>query len=323
MLTDSFGRVLDYLRVSVTDRCSLRCVYCMPPEGVEWKPHDSILSFEEIIRLVKIMASLGVRRVKVTGGEPLLRKGVSSLPGNLKNIHGIEKVTLTTNGLLLGKYLDDLQEQNSLPDGINISLDALDAERYKHITRCENAAPEEILSSVDRLLEKQVAVKINCVPVRGINEEEIMPIAALAKDRNVIVRFIELMPIGSAASFKTVSGDEAKAVIEKEFGILTPFDGLKGSGPAVYYSLRGFAGKIGFINAVSRNFCKTCNRLRLTSEGFLKLCLSNDTGINLRELLRTGASDNDLACVITEAAANKPQSYNFSDHHEGMSKVGG
>ncbi|MCL2722752.1 MAG: radical SAM protein, partial [Treponema sp.] len=203
MLTDSIGRTINYLRVSITDRCNLRCVYCMPPEGVKWKPHDNILTFEEILRLVKIMAVLGVKNVKVTGGEPLLRKGAHSFLKDLKLINGIEKVTLTTNGLLLNSFLNETEE-NALPNAINISLDALDINRYKQITGLNNdnsdvfTEPKAILSVINRLLEKQITVKINCVPIRSINEEEIIPIAELAKNKNIIVRFIELMPIGCA-----------------------------------------------------------------------------------------------------------------------------
>jgi len=341
-LRDSFGRVLNYLRVSVTDRCNLRCIYCMPPEGVEWKSHDSILSFEEIIRLVKIMAALGVRHVKVTGGEPLLRiiqrsssgKGKPSLIRELKEIEGIEKVTLTTNGLLLEEYLDGAEKYGwQLPDGINISMDALDNERYQKITRLalknnftnlsHLCASIKTSSLINRLLEKKVTVKINCVPLRGVNEEEIVPLAELARDKNIIVRFIELMPIGTAVSYQCVPGGEAAERITKKFGALTPADDVKGSGPAAYYSLSGFTGKIGFINAVTHSFCESCNRLRLTSEGFLKLCLSNNSGVNLRELLRGGASDAELSNVITEAAVKKPRSNNFSEQSEGMSKIGG
>jgi cyclic pyranopterin phosphate synthase len=278
----------------------------MPSQGVEWKPHDSMLRFEEILHLCRIMAELGIRKVRVTGGEPLLRKGMTSFLEKLKAIPGIKKVTLTTNGILLGGFLDV-----SL-DGVNISLNALNDKRFSLITRAENVRPEEILLNIDRLLEKQVPVKINCVPVRGYNEEEIIPLAALAKDKNIAVRFIELMPLGSARSLKPVSGDETAALIEKAFGKLTPFTGVEGSGPAVYYSLPGFTGKIGFINPVSHSFCETCNRLRLTSEGFLKLCLSCTEDFELRILLRTGVSDKDIAKAITERVAQKPPFHNLS-----------
>jgi cyclic pyranopterin phosphate synthase len=326
MLIDNFGRNIDYLRVSVTDRCNLRCIYCMPPEGIEWKPHDNILTFEEIIRIIKIMAGLGIKYIKVTGGEPLLRRGTPLFIKNLKTISGIENVTLTTNGLLLGEYLDETETmgQNALPDGINISLDVLDSEQYKRLTRRENADPKMILNLIDRLLEKDITVKINCVPVRAVNEQEIIPLTSLAKEKNIIVRFIELMPIGSAVNMQPVPGMEIAAQIEKAFGPLSPFAGISGNGPAACYSLPGFKGKIGFINAVTRCFCENCNRLRLASQGLLKLCLLNNIAVDLRELLRGGANDNELAKTITEAAAKKPRNHAFLEqHNENMSKIGG
>ena len=325
VLVDSFGRVLDYLRVSITDRCNLRCVYCMPPDGVNWKPHESMLTFEEILRLVKIMAGLGVRKIKVTGGEPLVRRGTASFLKSLKAVPKIVKVTITTNGFLLEKYLDEAEaiSPGSMPDGVNISMDALDEGRFSRIARTENLRPEEILPNIDRLLGKKIPVKINCVAVRGFNEEEIIPLALLAKDRNITVRFIELMPMGSAVEYEPVPGDEIASVIEKAFGRLSPFSGVEGSGPAVYYSLQGFAGKIGFINPLSHGFCESCNRLRLTSEGSLKLCLSAALALDLREPLRSGASDEDLVKAITEAAIKKPQFHNLSGVYSGEQTCGG
>jgi len=335
MLVDSFGRTLDYLRVSVTDRCNLRCVYCMPPEGVSWKAHDSMLRFEEILRLCGIMAELGIRKIKVTGGEPLVRRGIASFLKSLKTVPGIKRVTLTTNGLLLGGYLDEAENlgEGALPDGVNISVDALDGERFSRLTRETKARPEEILSNIGRLLKNRVRVKINCVPVRGLNEDEIIPMTLLAREKDIAVRFIELMPLGSGADLEPVPGDETAALIENAFGALTPFSGVEGSGPAVYYSLPGFTGKIGFINPLSRGFCETCNRLRLTSEGYLKPCLSSSMGADLKALLRPGASDAELAAAITETAAKKPRFHTLSGVYtdsghkgrkpDGMFKIGG
>jgi len=305
----------------------------MPPEGVSWKPHDSMLKFEEILRVCRIMAELGVSRVKVTGGEPLVRRGVASFIKSLKELSGIEKVSMTTNALLLGAFLDEAETGPSLPDWVNISLNSLDAGRLAKITGTQGLKPEEILSLIKRLLGKRVPVKINCVPVRGYNNEDIVPLAALAKDNDIAVRFIELMPLGCASELMTVSGDETAALLEKTFGVLTPFGGVEGSGPAIYYSLPSFAGKIGFINPVSKGFCAACNRLRLTSEGFLKSCLSSSLGVDLKALLRGGASDVELSAAITEAAAKKPKYHTLSEvygadgiteqHEDGMSKIGG
>ncbi|MDR1803506.1 MAG: GTP 3',8-cyclase MoaA [Treponema sp.] len=335
MLIDSFGRILDYLRVSVTDRCNLRCVYCMPPEGVPWKAHDNMLRFEEILHLVGIMAELGIRKIKVTGGEPLVRRGMTSFLRGLKTVPGIEKVTLTTNGLLLGGYLDEAETLDvGVPlDGVNVSLDALDSERFSRVTGEAKARSEEILSNIDRLLKKRIRVKVNCVTVRGFNEEEILPLTLLAREKDIAVRFIELMPLGCGADLEPVPGGEVATLIENAFGALTPFSGVEGSGPAVYYSLPGFTGKIGFINPLSHGFCETCNRLRLTSEGFVKPCLSSSTGVDLRTLLRSGASDTGLAAAVTETVAKKPRFHTLSDVYigagymerkpDGMFRIGG
>jgi len=303
----------------------------MPPEGVEWKPHGNILTYEQIIKIVNIMAGLGVSKIRVTGGEPLLRRRALALIDKIKSIKGVERVTLTTNGTLLNSYLADAEifGDISLPDAVNISLDALDERQYKIITRCEqgyDSYPKlaNIYFGIDRLLKKDIPVKINCVPVRSVNEGEIIPLTLLAKDKNIIVRFIELMPLGSASGYQFVSGTEVAARIEKAFGKLEPYDGISGSGPATYYSLPGFIGKIGFINALTHSFCQTCNRLRLTSEGFLKPCLSNDLKLDLRTLLRNGASEEEIVKAITELVAKKPKQHSFSETHpDGMSKIGG
>ena len=336
MLVDSFGRVIDYLRVSITDRCNLRCVYCMPPEGVEWKPHNTMLRFEEILRACGIMAGLGIRKIKVTGGEPLVRRGAAAFIQNLKALPGIENVTLTTNGILLGAYLDETEtlgcSAEAIPDGVNISLDALDPRRYGQISRYEGTDPAVIISLIDRLLEKGIAVKLNCVPIRSFNEDEILPISALAKNKDIAVRFIELMPLGFAGTLQPVPGREIAELLEKNYGTLTPFSGIRGNGPAVYYSLPDFTGKIGFINALSRGFCETCNRLRLTSEGLLKPCLANELCLDLREMLRSGAPDGDLIQAVNEAVAKKPRFHSLSKvygasseerHSVGMSCIGG
>lgn len=319
------------MRVSVTDRCMLRCVYCMPAEGVAWKPHDDMLTFEEILRLCRILAQLGIRNIKVTGGEPLLRRGLAPFMQTLKSIEGIEKVTITTNGILLSAFLDEAESLDALPDGVNISLNALDSQRFSRITRMTDSNTAQIFSIIDRLLAMQIPVKINCVPVRSFNEEEILPLALLAQDKNINVRFIELMPLGSAAHLQFVPGAEIISLLESRYGTLNPVNNVPGNGPALYYSIPGFTGKIGFINAISHGFCNTCNRLRLSSEGYLKLCLSSDSGLDLRRLLRSNASDNELAKAISDIVAQKPQFHSLSgiynnaaaNHPIGMSGIGG
>jgi cyclic pyranopterin phosphate synthase len=297
-----------------------------------------MLSFEEILRLCGIMAGMGIRKVKVTGGEPLVRKGAADFIAKLRAIPGIEQVTLTTNGLLLESFFAEAgggcRPVGALVDGINISLDTLDPERFSKITRIVPGTAQglpAVLRALDRTRDLGIPVKLNCVPLRGFNERDLSGIAALAKDVNRAVRFIELMPLGSAGSLEPIPGAELAALLERDYGKLVPYPGRLGNGPAEYFSLPGFAGKIGFINAVSQGFCEHCNRLRLSSGGILKPCLSSDNGMDLRRLLRRGASDAGLRAAVAELVALKPRSHNFSavygreqtKHKSGMYHIGG
>ncbi|MDR1929057.1 MAG: GTP 3',8-cyclase MoaA [Treponema sp.] len=307
-LRDSRGRLIDYLRVSVTDRCNLRCAYCMSEEGIAWKPHGDMLSFEELLRCCRVTAALGIRKVKVTGGEPLVRRGTAGFIAALKAVPGIKQVTLTSNGILLGEELGRLAAAGL--DGVNISLDTLDGETFRRLTRRDGL--DKTLRAVEGAWAAGLKVKINCVPLRGINDHELAAIAALAKDRPLAVRFIELMPLGNAEGFRPVAGEEAAAALEGRYGKLTPFAGKPGNGPAVYYTLEGFAGIVGFINPLSRGFCETCNRMRLSSQGILKPCLAGEVCLDLRALLRSGADDGALRQAVLEAAARKPAGHHFS-----------
>ncbi|GHV29785.1 GTP 3',8-cyclase MoaA [Spirochaetia bacterium] len=334
-MIDRYGRIIDYLRISVTDRCNLRCVYCMPAEGVPWKPHGDMLSFEEILRLCAVMAGLGINKVKITGGEPLVRKGVAGFIMRLRTIPGIEQVTITTNGLLLEEFFDEAG--GVIVDGVNISLDTLDPERFSKVTRTTPGAFANgqglpaILRALDRAQSLGIPVKLNCVPIRGFNEADLPGMAALARTKALTVRFIELMPLGSGDALEPIPGAEVAALLERVYGAMVPYSGKLGNGPAEYYILPGFAGKIGFINAVSEGFCEHCNRLRLSSSGVLMPCLSSDSGMDLRSLLRGGASDADLRAAVAELAAQKPPSHNFSavyereqtKHKSGMYHIGG
>lgn len=325
-MTDGTGRVIDYLRVSVTDRCNLRCVYCMPPRGVEPVPHREMLTLEEIGTICGAAARLGVTRVKLTGGEPLVRKGCPRLVEMLKAIPGIREVTITTNGILLPRMLGELTAAGL--DGVNISLDTLDPVRYKALTRypLEGDAREAIHAALGAGLR----VKVNCVPIREHNDRDLEELAALARDRQLDVRFIELMPVGMGAALTPIPGEEVRQRLEAAFGPMEPYQGApRGNGPAVYYSLPGFTGKIGFISAVSHRFCGDCNRVRLTSTGFLKLCLHYSDGVPLRELARSGAGEEELARVMAKAIRDKPLHHDFGgkesagwDRHT-MSQIGG
>lgn len=324
-MIDGKGRTIDYLRVSVTDRCNLRCVYCMPAQGVEPEPYENLLTLEEIARVCAAAARLGISKIKVTGGEPLVRKGCAHLVGLLKAIPGIREVTMTTNGVLLPRELPALVE-NGL-DAVNISLDTLDPERFLALTR--RPLEGNVREAIGRAVEAGVRVKVNAVPIEEYNGNSLAELAALAKDRPVDVRFIELMPIGEGKNLTPVPNEEVRRRLEAVHGPMTPWQGRRGNGPAVYYSLPGFVGKIGFISAISQEFCGSCNRVRLTSTGFLKLCLHYNDGVSLRERIRAGAGEEELAEVIREAILQKPLHHDFGgcetpnmDHHT-MSQIGG
>ena len=324
MLTDQFGRKIDYLRISVTDRCNLRCRYCMP-NGISCVPMGEILTYEEIAFICTQAAGLGIDRLKVTGGEPLVRKKCAALIAMLKRIPGVRQVTLTTNGLLLTDHLDELMKAGI--DAVNISLDTTDREQYRTITGTDGL--ETVLEAI-RLAAGKLPVKINCVVQRGVNEDAPVPLAALARDLPVDVRFIELMPIGAAKEMQTVPNAEVLGMIEKRFGGTEEDPGPRGSGPAVYSHLKGFSGRIGFISAVHGNFCEMCNRLRLTSTGELKPCLCYGDTVPLREILRDGAEGKETRIreKIMEAVRRKPAAHCFEipagiTENREMAKIGG
>lgn len=323
-MTDHQQRTVDYLRVSVTDRCNLRCVYCMPPEGIAPVRHDEVLSYEEILRVCGCAAKLGVRKIKLTGGEPLTRKGIDRLIHGLKCTQGIEQVTLTTNGVLLGEQLTALAGAGL--DAVNISLDTLDATRFEQITRKQGLA--QVLESIDKAIALGLHVKINCLPVRELNSDQLVPLAGFAQSRPVDVRFIELMPIGGGKSLTPIPSSEVRGMLQAAYGALTPYAKKLGNGPAAYDSVDGFAGHIGFISAVSTGFCAQCNRVRLTSTGFLKLCLHYNKGVELRPLLRGGITDEDLTVLLRQEIQNKPVHHQFGqsgpdDERHSMAQIGG
>ena len=312
-MIDQFGRNVDYMRVSVTDRCNLRCVYCMPAEGVASVPHHQILSFDEIARVCRIGAELGIRKIKLTGGEPLVRRGLPELVGMLKEITGIEQVTLTTNGTLLKEQINGLIS-NGL-DAVNISIDTLDPERYREITR--GGSVEKALEGLDAAAAVHcLSVKVNCVPLKGMDlngaeDEEYIRLALLAKEGKADVRFIEMMPIGLGKSFAGRGGDEILGILEKAYGKADLCTGRIGNGPAEYVQFPGFRKRIGFISAVSHQFCGGCNRVRLTSEGYLKPCLQYESGTDLKTLLRGGAGDPEIRAAMEKAFYEKPAHHQF------------
>ncbi|RPF48917.1 cyclic pyranopterin phosphate synthase [Hydrogenoanaerobacterium saccharovorans] len=321
---DLQNRNIDYLRISVTDRCNLRCVYCMPAEGIEPCLHDEVLTYEEILKVCRCAAALGICKIKLTGGEPLARKGTAELIRSLKAIEGIEQVTMTSNGILLYEQLPALAKAGL--DAVNISLDTLDPDRFERITRRRGL--DTVLKSIDLALELGLRVKINCLPVREFNGDHLMQMAELARTRPVDVRFIELMPIGYGKDLTPVPSCEIQEQLRQTYGELAPCNKKLGNGPASYFSIAGFQGNIGFISAVSTGFCGTCNRIRLTSTGFLKLCLHYNKGVELREYLRKGIEDADLTQLLQQAILQKPLQHHFGSHisdeeQHTMAQIGG
>ena len=319
-MKDRLGRAIDYIRISITDRCNLRCGYCMPECGVPSVSHDMILRFDEIVRLVKLFCSLGIKNVKITGGEPLVRKGAVGLIKDIKSVEGIEKVSLTTNGILLSENLNALAEAGI--EGINISLDTLDRQKYMKITGFDGL--NTVLKVIDECRAfPEIRIKINAVTLDDYNRDEICALADFAAGAGATLRFIEMMPIGLGNGFGGYSQDEILAVLEEAYGPAKTINEKVGSGPAQYYGFEGFKGRIGFISPMSHKFCSSCNRIRLTSEGLLRPCLGSDEGVDLRKPMRNGASDEELARIIHDGIVNKPSGHRFETTDSLMSKIGG
>ena len=306
-LFDAYGRKIDYARLSLTDRCPFRCVYCMPPEGEKHIPHEEILTYEEILRFCRLAAGLGVSRYKVTGGEPLCRKGAVDFIRRLKKIPGVEQTTLTTNGALLRKHIEELISLGL--DGINVSLDTLCQERYNAITR-STVRLEPMLAAMARGKAGGIRIKVNVVPLKGC-EGDLEALTRFALQHGYHIRFIELMPVGQGRVYEGIPQAGIRRMVESTFGALTPLDRRIGNGPAECYAVPGRTGSVGFISALSKKFCGACNRIRLTSLGFLKTCLHHPAGIDLKPLLRGGAADEELSSAIREAVRKKPRAHEF------------
>ena len=312
-MIDGYGRTIDYIRISVTDRCNLRCTYCMPEKGTLSVPHEEILSYEEIIDLAGIFASLGIHKIRLTGGEPLVRKNLSFLVKKLKQVSGIHQVALTTNGIFLYDQIDELAAAGI--DGINISLDTLNPELFEKITRRNGL--EDVLKGFHKALEyPQIPLKINCVPM-GIEDQNITDMAMLAKTYPVHVRFIEMMPIGLGKQFVGQSEEAVLRELKLRFGEYRNSEKVPGNGPGHYYQFEGFCGKIGFISAVSHKFCDSCNRVRLTSGGFLKPCLQYETGTDLKKLLRQNESEECIRAAIEDTIRKKPHGHQCGKKQDG------
>ena len=333
-MKDAHGRVIDYLRISLTDRCNFRCIYCMPEDGVCQLAHDDILRIEDIERLVRVAASIGIKSIRLTGGEPLVRKGVVDLVSAITATPGIENVSMTTNGVLLPAMADDLKRAGL--SRVNVSLDTLDEAQFREITRVGKL--EDTLAGIEAALAAGFdPVKVNAVTVRSLGQD-FLAFAKLSIDRPLHVRFIEYMPVGNASGVDGCGWGKADVIPSEELfelineqaqaeGLepLRPAGGSRpiGWGPARYFEFPGAQGTVGFISPLSRHFCSECNRLRVTAEGRIRPCLFSDTEYDVRAALRAG-DDEGARAVLYEALGAKPD-----EHHDkvgterNMSQIGG
>jgi cyclic pyranopterin phosphate synthase len=327
-LYDKHKRLIDYLRVSVTDRCNLSCVYCKPRAGMKVLHHRDILSYEEICRLVALAVRLGITRVRVTGGEPLVRRGIIDFIAALNSLDGLQDISITTNGVLLEEMADGLITAGK--PRLNISLDSLDPDKFRTITGRGNF--ERVWRGINRAEELGFfPLKINMVPVRGMNDDEVANFARLTLDRRIHVRFIEFMPIGADDRWhrdSCVPASEIRSVIERDVGPLTPFTSGNSAGPSDNYQLPNARGVIGFISPITRHFCGSCRRLRLTADGKIRPCLLSDSEIDIKSPLRGGCDDVELERLFRLALEIKPARHYIDEAGPGcfqrtMSKIGG
>lgn len=310
-MIDGYGRTIDYMRISITDRCNLRCIYCMP-DGIRCVPMKDVLTMEEICQAAACGARLGLRHIKVTGGEPLVRKGCCELVRMLKTVEGIDKVTITTNGLLLKQYLEPLLDAGI--DGINISLDSRERETFRRLTGSDGL--DMVMEGLRAAAASPVRVKVNAVSL-DLGYENCQNMVELAREYPVDVRFIEMMPIGYGKKFPSLSHGELLSRMKKEHPEMKEDSEVHGFGPARYYQIPGFQGGVGFISAIHGKFCQDCNRVRLTAQGFLKTCLCYEEGVDLREILRENLADDErqkrLEAAMREAILKKPQAHCFEN----------
>ncbi|MBI2411636.1 MAG: GTP 3',8-cyclase MoaA [Deltaproteobacteria bacterium] len=328
-LVDSFERKIDYLRISVTDRCNLRCVYCMPPEGIDLTESANILRYEEFYRIARIAAAHGVSKIRITGGEPLVRKGIIEFLASLAAIPGIDDLSLTTNGVLLKDYAQRLKDAGLRR--VNVSLDSLKRDRFQKMTRGDNLA--DVLAGLEEAEKAGLTpVKINMVVIKGFNDDEVLDFALMSKTKPYHVRFIEYMPFNTQEGWqrdKCLTMKELKTIIEDKLGPLEPVKDPKGgAGPARRYRWKDAPGEVGFISPVSEHFCGSCNRLRLTSDGKLRVCLFSDSEIDIRKALRDGSNDEVIEHLLFKAVAEKPERHHINENifkkcSRTMSLIGG
>ena len=329
-LVDGFGRHIEDFRISVTDRCNFRCVYCMPEEGLKWLANDRVLSFDEIVRVARIAVDLGIREVRLTGGEPTLRPGLPDLIRQLSRIPGLASLSLTTNGFLLKRLAKDLAEAGLTR--INVSLDTLDHDKFHQITR--RPFLDQVLAGLEEL-ERHPSIrpiKVNAVAMRDFTESEVIEFAKLARRKPYVIRFIEFMPLDADGNWereRVLTGGEIKRIIEREFMPLELVPNQDPSSTSNRYRFADGNGEVGFINPVSEPFCATCNRIRLTADGQIRTCLFSIEEWDVRAPLRAGATDQELADVVLNAVAHKEKKHKINEGEQfqrasrSMSQIGG
>lgn len=325
-LKDSFNRRIDYLRISITDKCNLKCLYCRPSKKIKYFDKDDVLTDAEIVKFVRIAHKYGLRKVRITGGEPLMRKGITGLISSIKKI-GIRELSLTTNGIMLAKQADELKKAGL--DRVNISLDTLDAEKYKKIT---NGGDIELVRESIKSAKKAelTPIKINVVPIRGLNDDEILSFASLTLKQNYHIRFIEFMPATSSGLWKKDKCINSSEILEKisTIGKLESFK-FRGGGPSRNFRIKGAAGVIGIISPISDHFCGHCNRLRLTADGKIRPCLFSKEEIDIKSPMRNNAPDKEIERLFRRSIKIKPQRHLLNSSKtalnclETMSKIGG
>lgn len=327
LLADAFDRPITYLRISVTDKCNLRCVYCMPESGLPWLQRSEILSYEEIAEIVRAAASVGVRTIRLTGGEPLVRRDLHRLVRAIAAVPGIEDIALSTNGVLLEEQIGELVAAGLRR--VNVSLDTLRPDRFEALAK--RPGLERVLAGIDAAIAAGLApVKLNCVVLRGQNDDELSAFAALTKERAIFVRFIEVMPVHENLGLQRETFVSSDEILERvaSIGDLLPVNGPHGNGPARYFAFEGAPGAIGVISPLSHDYCDRCNRVRLTADGRLRLCLFGDHHLDLRSPLRAGASLEELAQLFGSAMAIKPERHHLqlgetSSQMRAFSEIGG
>ncbi|KAA5543325.1 GTP 3',8-cyclase MoaA [Adhaeribacter rhizoryzae] len=329
MIVDNHGRVLDYVRLAVTDRCNLRCFYCMPEEGIDYLPKKQLLTYEEMERMLQVLAGMGIRKVRITGGEPFLRKDLLAFLWRIKAIPGIEEIHITTNGVLTAPLIPELKKLGI--KSVNLSLDSLDRERFFKITRRDEL--DRVMATFYALLQHDIPVKINAVVMEGQNTEDIIPLAQLTEKYPVSVRFIEEMPFnGGANNHPSLTWNYLRILDELQEiypGITKAANAPNAT--AEHFSIPGHVGNIGIIAAYTRTFCGTCNRIRVTAQGGLKTCLYGDDVLNIRDLLRADTSDDSLKAAFLQAFGNRAKDgFEAEDHRrfllpvfQSMSTIGG